>query len=218
MSWDDHRTVGALGTVARKRAHSDDAKQRSDDSSNLRPRAKWVVPAVVAGVVILLIGGTAVAMTTRGHDAGGSGDPSTASGENGDAKEGGTANAGTDDATTSTRVEGTIGKSPLSFDLACAGATCTVTNTDPPMNDAYDEVVERTFRGGNGTYRSSQPPMKTCADMKQDEGSIGFTKITLTVSGEIVTLSGSQPEFTSPDRRCYSTGTDFTFKGHKVEK
>ncbi len=61
MSWDDRRTVRGVATIARQAAHSDDAKHRPDETSHLRPRARWVVPVAI-GVAVLLLGGGAVAV------------------------------------------------------------------------------------------------------------------------------------------------------------
>src|SRR5690349_8703421 len=67
MGWDDVR--GGTAVAARTAAHSDDAKHRVDESTRTAPRPR--LPLLVgAGVVaLLLLGGTAVALT-RGDGGG----------------------------------------------------------------------------------------------------------------------------------------------------
>ena len=81
MSWDDRRGAGAVATAVRQTAHSDDAKHRTDETTHLRARAKWVVPVAVGVAVLLLGGGVAVAVaktngsparSARGNGSGGS--------------------------------------------------------------------------------------------------------------------------------------------------
>jgi hypothetical protein len=102
VSWDDRRTTGGVGTIARQAAHSDDAKHRADETTHLRPRARWVVPVAVGAAVLLIGGGaTAVALTASrgggGHQASGSRRASTSKGSTpsgGSARSGGAAVAG----------------------------------------------------------------------------------------------------------------------------
>jgi hypothetical protein len=70
MSWDDRRGAGAVGTLVRNTAHSDDAKHRVDEHSNLRQRAKWLVPALVGAVLVLVGAGSTAAVMTSRHDGG----------------------------------------------------------------------------------------------------------------------------------------------------
>jgi hypothetical protein len=70
MSWDDRRTAGAVGTIARQAAHSDDAKHRADETTHLRPRARWVAPVAI-GAAVLLLGGGATAVALTGSRGGG---------------------------------------------------------------------------------------------------------------------------------------------------
>ena len=70
MSWDDRRAPGAAVTAVRQTAHSDDAKHRVDERTTVHPRPRWLVPALVGAVVlILVVGGTVAAVAHHGtHD------------------------------------------------------------------------------------------------------------------------------------------------------
>jgi hypothetical protein len=75
MSWDDRRTASGVDTIARQAAHSDDAKHRTDETSHLPPRARWVAPVAVGAAVLLLGGGATVVALSASR--GGSGHQST---------------------------------------------------------------------------------------------------------------------------------------------
>ena len=71
MSWEETR--GGVVGAARRTAHTDDAKDRTDEAHHTgyspRGRARWLVPALVGGLVVLLLGGGATAawMSSRGE-------------------------------------------------------------------------------------------------------------------------------------------------------
>ena len=62
MVWEETRG-GA--TVAREVAHADDAKHRPDERSGLEPRARWLVPALVGTVLVVVAGGTTAAVVSH---------------------------------------------------------------------------------------------------------------------------------------------------------
>jgi hypothetical protein len=70
VSWQETRGA-AVATAVRRSAHSDDAKHRSHDASQVRaPRfPKWVPLAVAGALVVLVVGGAAAArMASSGNN------------------------------------------------------------------------------------------------------------------------------------------------------
>lgn len=64
MSWESTR--GTVQVAARGTAYADDAKDRLDEATRLRPRSRWSGPALVTVAVLLLGGGTAAGLAMAG--------------------------------------------------------------------------------------------------------------------------------------------------------
>lgn len=68
MSWEDRRRSGAVDTVVRRTAHADDAKHRTDESTQLRRRARVLSPfAILAAVVLVVVAGGIAAAVVASH-------------------------------------------------------------------------------------------------------------------------------------------------------
>jgi hypothetical protein len=169
MSWEDRRTSGTAGTIARRSAHSDDAKHRTDETTRSPQRARRLSPTrgvaiVVAVVVVVVAGGVAVAVARHGGDPGSraAGTRSPAPGGESPSRQDGTATGVAADGS----VRGTLVltgtstfrqlpfhdnpgtppvSSPATMAFTCAGATCTVQDVACPTSTLA--------RGGAG-YRA----------------------------------------------------------------
>ena len=212
MTWEDSRASGTV-TAVRRSAHSDDAKHRVDDATRLVPRARWLLPAVVAGVLVLLLGGGAAAvLATRGSDS-----PSPSSQGSADQSPGGETSKGEADgeeqdpgsvpssdaenvddtsftATGSARtaLQGVNGgktttqNGAASVTITCSATACTITNATGSVSSL---VGQRLASSGTDTWHVDGRPAPRSQGCGSDaDFDLGMPWIDLVINGDDVRL------------------------------
>ena len=241
MTWEDSRASGTV-TAVRRSAHSDDAKHRVDDATRLVPRARWLVPAVVAGVLVLLLGGGAAAvLATRGSDS-----PSPSSQGSADQSPGGETSKGEADgeeqdpgsvpssdaenvddtsftATGSARtaVQGVNGgktttqNGAASVTITCSATACTITDATGSVSSSSDNGSPRQAPTP-GTWTAGRHPGARAVSSDADFD-LGMPWIDLVIDGDDVRLVARSKGVSFSRGTCFRNIPNATIVVHRQE-
>ena len=227
MTWQDTRQARtAIGTVARVQAHTDDAKQRRDETHLHREprRPGWpVLAAVVVAVVLAGVGGAA-ALTS--HRSGSprttrTGIPRSATSNRNAGSSSSSTSAEYDVSGTATEVsllgEGGFGTRypvvPVKLHVACGPSACTVSRVR--AGGARAPFVVRALQHslrGHGPWTLDQGPAKSCATAFPQP-----LKVSLSIAGDRVTeISRGYTFYDKGVHFCVQNAPLITFRGTRV--